>query len=154
MEEHLKRSGREIALPIEACVMLLLETGMEEEVSGQPPGHTYGATPPCWGGGVWHSSLQRYPPHHHRHSEWAALSMDSSYCPSLQLLPCLIVPFSLWLCCESVRALRGTRASASFSFYSACYIRVARGRGTFISFIFPRNPLNPAGPVSWLLLCR
>lgn len=32
MEEHLKRSGREIALPIEACVMLLLETGMKEEV--------------------------------------------------------------------------------------------------------------------------
>ena len=34
MEEHLKRSGREIALPIEACVMLLLETGMKEEVRG------------------------------------------------------------------------------------------------------------------------
>lgn len=33
LEEHLKRSGREIALPIEACVMLLLETGMKEEVS-------------------------------------------------------------------------------------------------------------------------
>lgn len=32
LEEHLKRSGREIALPIEACVMLLLETGMKEEV--------------------------------------------------------------------------------------------------------------------------
>ncbi|XP_020937002.1 rho GTPase-activating protein 17 isoform X4 [Sus scrofa] len=31
LEEHLKRSGREIALPIEACVMLLLETGMKEE---------------------------------------------------------------------------------------------------------------------------
>ncbi|XP_023376399.1 rho GTPase-activating protein 17 [Pteropus vampyrus] len=31
LEEHLKRSGREIALPIEACVMLLLETGMREE---------------------------------------------------------------------------------------------------------------------------
>lgn len=36
LEEHLKRSGREIALPIEACVMLLLETGMKEEVSGTP----------------------------------------------------------------------------------------------------------------------
>lgn len=34
LEEHLKRSGREIALPIEACVMLLLETGMKEEVRG------------------------------------------------------------------------------------------------------------------------
>lgn len=32
LQEHLKRSGREIALPIEACVMLLLETGMKEEV--------------------------------------------------------------------------------------------------------------------------
>ncbi|XP_045317551.1 rho GTPase-activating protein 17 isoform X7 [Leopardus geoffroyi] len=31
LQEHLKRSGREIALPIEACVMLLLETGMKEE---------------------------------------------------------------------------------------------------------------------------
>ncbi|XP_046521824.1 rho GTPase-activating protein 17 isoform X2 [Equus asinus] len=31
LEEHLKRSGREIALPIEACVLLLLETGMKEE---------------------------------------------------------------------------------------------------------------------------
>ncbi|XP_059548114.1 rho GTPase-activating protein 17 isoform X5 [Myotis daubentonii] len=31
LEEHLKRSGREIALPLEACVMLLLETGMKEE---------------------------------------------------------------------------------------------------------------------------
>nr|BAB14506.1 unnamed protein product [Homo sapiens] len=31
LAEHLKRSGREIALPIEACVMLLLETGMKEE---------------------------------------------------------------------------------------------------------------------------
>ncbi|KAM5332165.1 rho GTPase-activating protein 17 isoform 5-T6 [Glossophaga mutica] len=31
LEEHLKRSSREIALPIEACVMLLLETGMKEE---------------------------------------------------------------------------------------------------------------------------
>lgn len=36
MEEHLKRSGREIALPIEACVMLLLETGMKEEVRARP----------------------------------------------------------------------------------------------------------------------
>ncbi|XP_047427826.1 rho GTPase-activating protein 17b isoform X2 [Mugil cephalus] len=31
LEEHLKRSNREIALPIEACVMMLLETGMREE---------------------------------------------------------------------------------------------------------------------------
>uniref|UniRef100_A0A3Q0QQF8 Rho GTPase activating protein 17b n=1 Tax=Amphilophus citrinellus TaxID=61819 RepID=A0A3Q0QQF8_AMPCI len=31
LEEHLKRTGREIALPIEACVMMLLETGMKEE---------------------------------------------------------------------------------------------------------------------------
>ncbi|XP_004705764.1 rho GTPase-activating protein 17 isoform X3 [Echinops telfairi] len=31
LEEHLKRSGHEIAVPIEACVMLLLETGMKEE---------------------------------------------------------------------------------------------------------------------------
>lgn len=32
LEEHLKRSNREIALPLEACVMMLLETGMKEEV--------------------------------------------------------------------------------------------------------------------------
>ncbi|XP_062299081.1 rho GTPase-activating protein 17a isoform X1 [Scomber scombrus] len=31
LEEHLKRSGREIALPLEACIMMLLETGMKEE---------------------------------------------------------------------------------------------------------------------------
>ncbi|XP_069503461.1 rho GTPase-activating protein 17 isoform X2 [Ambystoma mexicanum] len=31
LEEHLKRSAREIALPLEACVMMLLETGMKEE---------------------------------------------------------------------------------------------------------------------------
>ncbi|KAM8825550.1 rho GTPase-activating protein 17-like isoform 4-T4 [Synchiropus picturatus] len=31
LEEHLQRSKREIALPIEACVMMLLETGMKEE---------------------------------------------------------------------------------------------------------------------------
>uniref|UniRef100_A0AAX7TRV5 Rho-GAP domain-containing protein n=1 Tax=Astatotilapia calliptera TaxID=8154 RepID=A0AAX7TRV5_ASTCA len=31
LEEHLKRTNREIALPIEACVMMLLETGMKEE---------------------------------------------------------------------------------------------------------------------------
>ncbi|KAM9785204.1 rho GTPase-activating protein 17b isoform X4 [Syngnathus typhle] len=31
LEEHLKRSNRDIALPIEACVMMLLETGMREE---------------------------------------------------------------------------------------------------------------------------
>ncbi|NWV01942.1 RHG17 protein, partial [Upupa epops] len=31
LEEHLKRSGREIAVPVEACVMMLLETGMREE---------------------------------------------------------------------------------------------------------------------------
>ncbi|KAL2078158.1 hypothetical protein ACEWY4_025843 [Coilia grayii] len=31
LDEHLKRSNREIALPIEACVMMLLETGMKEE---------------------------------------------------------------------------------------------------------------------------
>ncbi|MEQ2302617.1 Rho GTPase-activating protein 17 [Ameca splendens] len=31
LDDHLKRSGREIALPIEACVMMLLETGMKEE---------------------------------------------------------------------------------------------------------------------------
>uniref|UniRef100_A0A672I311 Rho GTPase-activating protein 17-like n=1 Tax=Salarias fasciatus TaxID=181472 RepID=A0A672I311_SALFA len=31
LDDHLKRSGREIALPIEACIMMLLETGMKEE---------------------------------------------------------------------------------------------------------------------------
>ena len=32
LEEHLTISGREIALPIEACVTMLLECGMQEEV--------------------------------------------------------------------------------------------------------------------------
>ncbi|XP_051571505.1 rho GTPase-activating protein 17-like isoform X1 [Myxocyprinus asiaticus] len=31
LEEHLKCTSREIALPIEACIMMLLETGMHEE---------------------------------------------------------------------------------------------------------------------------
>ncbi|XP_051987413.1 rho GTPase-activating protein 17b isoform X1 [Xyrauchen texanus] len=31
LEEHLKRTSREIALPLEACIMMLLETGMQEE---------------------------------------------------------------------------------------------------------------------------
>ncbi|XP_041033445.1 SH3 domain-binding protein 1-like [Carcharodon carcharias] len=31
LEEHLKTCGREIALPIEACVMMMLEKGMKEE---------------------------------------------------------------------------------------------------------------------------
>ncbi|XP_075942164.1 rho GTPase-activating protein 17b isoform X3 [Anarhichas minor] len=31
LDEHLKKSNREIALPMEACVMMLLETGMKEE---------------------------------------------------------------------------------------------------------------------------
>lgn len=32
LEEHLNISGREIAFPIEACVTMLLECGMQEEV--------------------------------------------------------------------------------------------------------------------------
>lgn len=32
LEEHLTISGREIAFPIEACVTMLLECGMQEEV--------------------------------------------------------------------------------------------------------------------------
>lgn len=36
LEEHLNISGREIAFPIEACVTMLLECGMQEEV-----GHTH-----------------------------------------------------------------------------------------------------------------
>lgn len=32
LEKHLKNSGQEIALPIEACVMMLLTSGMQEEV--------------------------------------------------------------------------------------------------------------------------
>lgn len=34
LEEHLNISGREIAFPIEACVTMLLECGMQEEVEG------------------------------------------------------------------------------------------------------------------------
>lgn len=32
LEEHLTLSGRDIAFPIEACVTMLLECGMQEEV--------------------------------------------------------------------------------------------------------------------------
>lgn len=32
LEEHLAVSGREIAFPVEACVTMLLECGMQEEV--------------------------------------------------------------------------------------------------------------------------
>lgn len=43
LEEHLVTSGREIAFPIEACVTMLLECGMQEEVG---PG-TAEASPPA-----------------------------------------------------------------------------------------------------------
>ena len=33
LEEHLALSGRDIAFPVEACVTMLLECGMQEEVS-------------------------------------------------------------------------------------------------------------------------
>lgn len=33
LEEHLALSGRDIAFPIEACVTMLLECGMQEEVN-------------------------------------------------------------------------------------------------------------------------
>lgn len=36
LETHLKSLGREIALPIEACVMMLLASGMKEEVGSAP----------------------------------------------------------------------------------------------------------------------
>ncbi|KFP68916.1 SH3 domain-binding protein 1, partial [Cariama cristata] len=36
LEMHLKSLGREIALPIEACVMMLLASGMREEVGSTP----------------------------------------------------------------------------------------------------------------------
>lgn len=36
LETHLKSLGREIALPIEACVMMLLASGMREEVGSAP----------------------------------------------------------------------------------------------------------------------
>lgn len=32
LEEHLALSGRDVAFPIEACVTMLLECGMQEEV--------------------------------------------------------------------------------------------------------------------------
>lgn len=37
LEEHLMISGREIAFPIEACVTMLLECGMQEEVGTKHP---------------------------------------------------------------------------------------------------------------------
>lgn len=36
LEEHLAVSGREIAFPVEACVTMLLECGMQEEVRPRP----------------------------------------------------------------------------------------------------------------------
>lgn len=36
LETHLRSLGREIALPIEACVMMLLASGMREEVGSAP----------------------------------------------------------------------------------------------------------------------
>lgn len=49
LEEHLAVSGREIAFPVEACVTMLLECGMQEEVGagGQRPGHLW------WHGDKW-----------------------------------------------------------------------------------------------------
>lgn len=41
LEEHLALSGRDIAFPIEACVTMLLECGMQEEV--RPSKRTYSA---------------------------------------------------------------------------------------------------------------
>lgn len=37
LETHLRSLGREIALPIEACVMMLLASGMREEVGSSSP---------------------------------------------------------------------------------------------------------------------
>lgn len=62
LEEHLTISGREIAFPIEACVTMLLECGMQEEVrlGAAWPGLGRGFPPRGW-------SLQDlllcYPPH-------------------------------------------------------------------------------------------
>lgn len=50
LETHLKSLGREIALPIEACVMMLLASGMKEEV-GSTPDNSH------------HPSLQNAAPH-------------------------------------------------------------------------------------------
>lgn len=36
LEEHLAVSRREIAFPVEACVTMLLECGMQEEVGPMP----------------------------------------------------------------------------------------------------------------------
>ena len=41
LEDHLNISGREIAFPIEACVTMLLECGMQEEVECQAHTHTH-----------------------------------------------------------------------------------------------------------------
>lgn len=38
LEEHLAVSGREIAFPVEACVTMLLECGMQEEVGARGDG--------------------------------------------------------------------------------------------------------------------
>lgn len=41
LEEHLALSGRDIAFPIEACVTMLLECGMQEEVRRQQLRHIF-----------------------------------------------------------------------------------------------------------------
>lgn len=63
LEEHLMISGREIAFPIEACVTMLLECGMQEEVGpgaaeASPPSRC--PAPGCRARGV--SSSPQPPP--------------------------------------------------------------------------------------------
>lgn len=36
LEQHLQLMGRDISLVLEACILTLLDTGLEEEVRGTP----------------------------------------------------------------------------------------------------------------------
>ena len=52
LRTHLQDLGRDIALPIEACVLLLLSEGMQEEVGAEACGvggeRQDPVPPPCW----------------------------------------------------------------------------------------------------------
>ena len=75
LEEHLAVSGREIAFPVEACVTMLLECGMQEEVGAHWDG------PGCL---PWHGA------------EWPGGTRGSS--PGADAVPCAVPrACSVWL---------------------------------------------------------
>lgn len=53
LEEHLAVSGREIAFPVEACVTMLLECGMQEEVGAVGTAWLHPVQGDEWPGEIW-----------------------------------------------------------------------------------------------------